>query len=420
VAPNTVDIWKGRTQDFTAIVEGKNDPDQTVVWSVSGNSSTDTQFKDNILHVAEDEIEEQFTVTATSKHDTTKSGSSTVNLVRPTVTGVTILQEDAAIHKGGSMEFNATVDGPRGPDQDVTWTVEGNSSAGTKFEGNKLTIAEDERNTSWKVKATSYFDGEKSGTVTVKLAYKIDIPHSPQGKISTLFDGLLCEVAPEGREITVVVEPLPRFKLTGLKYTNGSNLNNSIKTNTKTFTMPASDITISAEFGAFAVGDRGPGGGWIFYVEQDASKVTTQGWKYLESAPTDISGTVQWGPSSEVGVSTPNNNGQGKANTNKIIRAPGTYPAASSTNAYKSNGLSGWYLPCQKELEELKSALATNKDFQASLRSQSYWSSSEEYTLNNRDKGKRVWALQLKSSSSSSSTIMAKNVSLSVRPVRQF
>jgi hypothetical protein len=419
VAPKTVDIWKGRIQDFTAIVEGKNNPDQGVTWSVSGNSSADTKFDDNILYVAVDETSEHFTVTATSTLDSRKSGASTVNLVRPIVTGVTILQQDAAIHRGGTMEFNATVEGPRGPDQDVQWSVEGNSSKDTKFEGNKLTIAADENNTSWTVKATSYYDGENSGTTTVKLAYKINSPHNQKGKVLATYQGLMSEFAPAGREITLVVEPEPRFKLLKLNYAYGSKSSNSIDISAKTFTMPESDITVSADFGDFSAGDRGPGGGWVFYVESDENKIAKQGWKYLECAPTDANNNraAPWGPLSEVGVAAPNDYGQGKGNTAKITAKGTSWPAAANASAYAFNGISGWYLPCQKEMEEIKKTLSAVAEFSQSLKGQYYWTSSEENALSG--KGKRALAVPFKPGSGSFLAV-TKSTSLNVRPVRQF
>jgi hypothetical protein len=417
VAPKTVDMWKGRTQEFTALVEGKDNPDQRVIWSVSGNSSANTKFKDNILHVAADEAEEHFTITATSKYDSTKSGSSAINLVRPIVTGVTIVQEDAAIHKGGSMAFNAVVEGLRGPDQDVVWSVEGNSSPDTEFQDNRLTIGTNESNTSWTVKATSHYNGEHSGSVTVKLAYKIDNRANTYGKIVATFQGLPCKFAPAGREISLAIESAPRFKLTRLNYEYGSK-STAIDIDSKTFTMPAADVTVSAVFGDFVVGDRGPGGGWIFYVERNTSRITRQGWKYLECAPVDVAGKgAIWGPPTEVDVSNPNEYGQGKSNTAKIISKPGRYPAAASTVAYMANGLKDWYLPGKRELEELKRALRAD-EFKNSLQDQYYWTSLEENTSNAATKGQRAWAVQLKSGRGA--VLMNKDTVLSIRPMRQF
>jgi hypothetical protein len=406
VAPNSVDIWKGRTQDFAAIIEGTNDPDQSVTWTVSGNSSEDTLFKDNILYAALDETAEHFTVTATSTFDPGKSGSSKVNLVRPKVTGVTILETDAAIHRGGSMEFHATVEGPKGPDQDVVWSIAGNSSDGTKFDGNKLTVAGDEANKSWTITAASYFDGEHFGTTEVKLAYKITTQFSEQGQFKAKYQDRLSEYVPADGEVTVEVNPAQYYKLKNLQYKAGSKTV-SINQTSGTFTMPASDITISAEFAGLVVGDRGPGGGWIFYVNPKSGS-----WKYLECAPTDSLSKVWSSSTTYVGV----NDIFGSRDDNASKFSKGTFPAAAEAASYTSNGLKDWYLPSHTELKEIKSKLQTNNDFKASVRNAYYWSSSEELAIG-QEKGKRAYAINLGASGDSP---MAKTGSLSIRAVRQF
>jgi hypothetical protein len=411
VAPNSVDIWKGRTQDFAVIVEGTNNPDPRVIWAVSDNTSQDTQFKDNILYVAVDETAEHFTVTATSVFDPSKSSSSNVNLVRPKVTGVTIFETDASIYQGGSMDFHATVEGPKGPDQDVVWSVTGNSSSATKFTDNTLTIAGNETSKSWTIKATSYFDGENSGTATVKLAYEITVQHSTYGRIDPKYQDRLNEYAPEGRTVTIEVNPEKYYKLKNLQYTVGSRIVPIDKTS-RTFTMPASDITISAAFEELAVGDPGPGGGWIFYKNPNRSSP----WQYLECAPTDISAKT-WSTSTTP-LLTLNELGRGKENMSKFNDAAGTFPAAAEAAAYKSNGVGGWYLPSKRELEEIRSKLQANTKFKASVQNKPYWSSTEESIFGSQ-RGKRAMTLNL-GASSGGAVVVSKTVAHLVRAVRQF
>jgi hypothetical protein len=405
-------VWKGKTQDFTAVIKGTNEPDQRVEWIVSNNTSKDTRFEGNILHVAADETAEHFTVTATSKFDTSKTGSSNVNLVRPKVTGVTILEKDTAIYKGGSMEFHAIVEGPRGPDQDVQWSITGNSSKNTKFEANKLVVARDEKNKSWTVKATSYFDGENSATTVVKLAYQIATSSNMYGKINPKYHDRLDEYAPEGGTITIDVRPEKYYKLKSLQYENGSR-SISIDLNSRTFTMPASDITVSAVFDELAVGDRGPGGGWVFYKNPRANA----SWKYLECAPTDVSPQI-WS-SSTVYVKTIDGLGSGKENASRFSSASGTFPAAAEAAWYKSNGLEDWYLPSHKEMEEMRLKLKSNKDFKASVQGTYYWSSSEELSLEKEKRCAYVVVLPELTGEKRDSLGNKKSAN-TIRPIRQF
>jgi hypothetical protein len=356
---------------------------------------------------------EHFTVTATSKSDPSKSYSSTVNLTQPQVTSVIILEEDAAIYKGGSMEFHAAVGGPKSPDQNVEWSVTGNSSKDTKFEGNKLTIAPDEQNKSWTIKATSHFDGEHSAAATVKLAYKIAVSPSTKGKIDPKCHDRLDEYAPEGGKITIAVEPEHYYKLKSLQYNNGSNPV-SIDPNSRTFTMPASDITISAIFEELAIGDRGPGGGWVFYENTK----NNDSWKYLECAPTDASSAVVWSTTG-AHVGTDDGFGSGPQNASKYRPSLRTFPAAAAAASYQSNGLGGWYLPSKQELEAIRTQLKKNKDFRTSVQSNFYWSSSEEMSFM---KEKRAYVIVLPEAAKGKNDGMGPKATsmYAVRPVRMF
>ena len=87
--PDLVEVQTGGTQQFGAIVSGENNPAQTVTWSVSDNSSADTEVNgDGLLTVGADEASETLTITATSTVDITKSCSIivTVTTVAPTIT----------------------------------------------------------------------------------------------------------------------------------------------------------------------------------------------------------------------------------------------------------------------------------------------------------------------------------------------
>jgi hypothetical protein len=410
-------MWKDREQDFTAIVDGANNPSQAVIWSVTGNTSAGTMFSGNILYTGADEEAEHFTVTARSVLDPGKSGASTVNIVRPVVTGVTIIEQNAAVRKDESMEFHATVEGLRGPDQDIVWSVEGNSSEDTKFAGNKLIVAKDEKNPSWTVKATSVFDKNFSAAVMVKLSYHITLVPTTNGNINAYYQNMVSEYAPAGEEITIKAVPAKsdRYKLGRLEYADSKP--NPIDINTGTFFMPPSDITVSAVFNELEVGDRGPGGGWIFY----RNPKSTDSWKYLECAPTDAADTgLKWGPKDAKLKTSYNSDALGKDNTSAISNnkyKEDDFPAAKQAKNYQSNGLKGWYLPNKLELETIHSMLKGNKDFMDSLKGTSYWSFSEEFAISKQVK---VFYVGLSAPDKTNSLLTDKDKTLFVRAVRQF
>ena len=81
INPETVSVNKGKTHQFEAAISGTNDPDLTVIWTITGNLSGGTSIgEDGLLTVADDEIATPLTVTATSTIDRSKSSRATVTI----------------------------------------------------------------------------------------------------------------------------------------------------------------------------------------------------------------------------------------------------------------------------------------------------------------------------------------------------
>jgi len=106
------------------------------------------------------------------------------------------------------------------------------------------------------------------------------------------------------------------------------------------------DVALTCALGGTCVvGDKGPGGGVVFYVSSStfsASSACGSGCRYLEAAPTDLT-AAPW-----VG-------------------------AISAANGYSNNGVTDWYLPSKDELNEVYSKRKTI----GGLESLPYWSSTE-------------------------------------------
>jgi len=172
VSPANLTVYKGDTQQFTAAVNGTNNPPQTVTWSIVESVVSGTSIDTSgLLTVAASETATSLTVKAASTFDITKFGTTTVSVaVRPsTVTSVTITPANTTVEKGSTKQFTAAVNGTGNPSQTVTWTVEGGGTGtGISING-KLTVAAGETASSLTVKATSTFDITKYGTATVTL-----------------------------------------------------------------------------------------------------------------------------------------------------------------------------------------------------------------------------------------------------------
>ena len=173
VTPATATVEAGKTQEFTAKVEGTGDVSQDVTWTVEGKNSTSTTISaTGLLTVAADETAEELTVKATAKGDGITYGTAKVTVTQPaTITGVTVDPATATVEAGKTQEFTAKVEGTGDVSQDVTWTVEGKNSTSTTISATGLlTVAADETAEELTVKATAVGDSDRSATakVTVK------------------------------------------------------------------------------------------------------------------------------------------------------------------------------------------------------------------------------------------------------------
>jgi hypothetical protein len=115
----------------------------------------------------------------------------------------------------------------------------------------------------------------------------------------------------------------------------------------------------------YAAGDRGPAGGWIFFVDTNDDYPD---WRYLEAAPADFESTAAWGMKYDgVQGAMSSDFGTGKENTSKFVaKYPGETYAANLCDEYERAQMyispSGeaeacyyddWFLPSRDELYEV-------------------------------------------------------------------
>jgi len=119
----------------------------------------------------------------------------------------------------------------------------------------------------------------------------------------------------------------------------------------------AGEMTVWLPTRDYAVGDVGPAGGVIFYVNP---KHETDGWRFLEAAPADQSSGARWGcfrtaiPGAR-GTAV----GSGRQNTLDVLASCGDAASAAGLCAhYRVNGVGGWFLPSRDELALMHRNLA--------------------------------------------------------------
>jgi len=140
------------------------------------------------------------------------------------------------------------------------------------------------------------------------------------------------------------------------------------------------DVTLYVKWTPlYALRDTGPAGGWIFYINPNYK---SDGWRYLEAAPSDQSTSVPWGCYG-VSISGADGTAVGTGEQNTIDIEAGCTTAGIAADVCANLSLGGyddWFLPSKDELNLMYKNLkvAGVGDFVDGC----YWSSSEGDTAN--------------------------------------
>jgi hypothetical protein len=137
----------------------------------------------------------------------------------------------------------------------------------------------------------------------------------------------------------------------------------------------------------YQIGDRGPAGGFVFYV-------TDGGLHGLEAAPVDQTSSA-WGcDGDDVSGAAYTDIGTGAQNTEAIVSfgcTVGSPDAALAATGYELNGYDDWFLPSKDELNMMYHELADTDNNETNsgvgddgnpggFASNYYWSSSQNYS----------------------------------------
>ncbi len=141
----------------------------------------------------------------------------------------------------------------------------------------------------------------------------------------------------------------------------------------ETFAMPPADRTLFAQWEV--IGGVGPGGGLVFHDKGSVS----EGWRYLEAGPADLSSGILWGGSGILTGTSSNVPGRGKMNTSMIVGVLGTGSSYAARLAYEATdgAMNDWFLPTSTELDLMRTVLYDHVPPLGSFADADYWTSRE-------------------------------------------
>ena len=170
ITPSVTSTVCGQSCQFNAVVFGFYNPSQSVIWSISGNKSSNTMIDSNgLLKIADNETSKQITVKAVSSADKTITASVTVDVMQIKITS-TVDNVTVTMETGETQQLKAVVTGTNNPSQKVVWSVSGNNSENTVINDNgEITIGKDETSSLIIVKAVSTEDSSKYGEFAISI-----------------------------------------------------------------------------------------------------------------------------------------------------------------------------------------------------------------------------------------------------------
>jgi len=243
----------------TVVPDNATDQIQNVLWIVHnpGTTSATITFGSNILNTT---AAGTVSVTAILANPTaggvyfTQDYIITVSSATPTVTDVLVSPATVDVEQGATAQFNASVTGTNNPAQTVTWSVDGTDNAETIIsESGMLTVAADETAATLTVTATSTEDATKFGTATVTvtpvpvLTYGLSIGTFTGGSVTA--DKAAYE---ENESVTLTIFPQTGYVLDDISAYKTDEPETTVilsgSDNTRTFNMPAYEITVTATF----------------------------------------------------------------------------------------------------------------------------------------------------------------------------
>jgi uncharacterized protein YjdB len=388
-------IISGNTEQLTATVTPSNATNQTVTWSSNNESKATVNSTGLVIAGGVGTA----TITATTADGSfTANCTITIAPVPVPVTGVTLNKSTVYIGVGDSTQLIATILPVNATNQNVTWSSGDPSVIAVSSSGLVTGLARGGANVSATTEDGHYTKACWVGvftypTVTTASITDIGKNHAKGGGIVTnivIGDSIeawgVCWSTSENptKNDSKTTDYISYDESGGSFTSRLAGLNPNTKYYVRAYASNAGataygnqvSFTTDSEY---HIRDNGPAGGFIFYDKGSYS----DGWRFLEAAPTDQSSGATWGcQGTEISGADGTVVGTGNQNTIDIVNGCSTSGIAAKICAdLNLGGYDDWFLPSLDELCLIRQNIA-NYNMGGSNPAgfnwtSQYWSSSE-------------------------------------------
>ncbi|MBU5354688.1 Ig-like domain-containing protein [Paenibacillus barcinonensis] len=172
VTPDPASIVQGDSLQLEAVVEAVGGASTDVTWNSSDQTGKVMVSNTGLVTIAADAVPGDYTITATSIQDSSKTGRATITVkYSQAIHNITINPESANVMQGSSEQLTAMVTAVGGADPSVIWTSNDSSSKVTVSSTGQVSVASDAVPGDYMITATSVYDPAKFATAIIKVTY---------------------------------------------------------------------------------------------------------------------------------------------------------------------------------------------------------------------------------------------------------
>ena len=201
VTPDPASIVQGDSLQLEAVVEAVGGASTDVTWNSSDLTGKVAVSDTGYVTVAADAVPGDYTITAISIEEGSKTGRATVTVTyAPAIHTINVNPESANVTQGSSEQLTATVTAVGGADSSVLWASNDSSNKVTVSSTGNVSVASDAVPGDYMITATSMADLTKIATAIIKVTYA---PAVNSVMVNPASDSLM---QGESRQLTATVD----------------------------------------------------------------------------------------------------------------------------------------------------------------------------------------------------------------------